>query len=47
MSKCGRLEVNGKVHRVNSLVLKRRETLEKQKTWKEKLDGKYFTKTRK
>uniref|UniRef100_A0A0E0CK18 Uncharacterized protein n=1 Tax=Oryza meridionalis TaxID=40149 RepID=A0A0E0CK18_9ORYZ len=26
---CGRLEVNGKVHRVNSLVLKRRETLEK------------------
>ena len=32
---------------VNSLLLKRAEILEKRKTWKEKLDGKYFTKTRK
>ncbi len=35
-----------KLHRVNSLLLKRGETLEKQKTRKEKQDGKYFTKTR-
>ncbi len=40
---CGRLGVNGQLHIVNSLLLKRGETLEKQKTRKEK-DGKYFTK---
>ena len=45
MSKCGRLGVNEKLHGVNSLLLKRAEILEKQKTRKEKLDGKYFTKT--
>ena len=46
MSRCGRLGVNGKLNGVNSLLLKR-ETLEKWKTRKEKLDGKYFSKTQK
>jgi hypothetical protein len=36
-----------KLHGVNLLLLKRAEILEKWKTRKEKLDGKYFTKTRK
>uniref|UniRef100_A0A0E0LM09 Uncharacterized protein n=1 Tax=Oryza punctata TaxID=4537 RepID=A0A0E0LM09_ORYPU len=44
--RCGRLGVNGKLYRVNSLLLKCGEILEKQKTRK-KIDGKYFTKTRK
>ena len=47
MSRCGRLGVNEKLHRVNSLLLKCADIVEKQKTWKEKIDGKYFTKTRK
>ena len=47
MSRCGRLGVNEKLHGVNSLLFKRAEILEKRKTRKEKLDGKYFTKTRK
>uniref|UniRef100_A0A0E0MKN1 Uncharacterized protein n=1 Tax=Oryza punctata TaxID=4537 RepID=A0A0E0MKN1_ORYPU len=44
---CGRVGPNGKLRRVNSLLLKCGETPEKQKTQKEELDGKYFTKTRK
>jgi len=47
MSRCERLGVNEKLHGVNSLLLKHAEILEKRKTQKEKLDGKYFTKTRK
>lgn len=41
------LGANEKLIRVKLLLLKRGETLEKQKTQKEKLDGNYFTRTRK